>query len=351
MKLVFSDFRKATVKFKITSLEDGWYLSQLIETDDLLSGKTLRKITLGGSESKTAHVMKAVFLQIIVEKCDLVDGTSLRVSGKIVDGPEDVSRGSYHTIELEENQEYTLQKEDWLSYHKTQLQDAIDASKQTLLICVFDRDEAIIARSRQWGIDVLIKIRGDPEKKEKRARTTGTLYKDIITAVSDYDKRLKPEHIILASPAFYKEEVVELIKDAAVKKKIILATCSSADETALTGVLKGPETQHAMKQMRVAEESTLVDTLLSVIAKDGKATYGLMEVRKAAEMGAVRDLLVTITFMKKMRANEQYAALHMLLKQVDASRGEIHIISDEHEAGKKLQGLGGIAALLSFKVE
>jgi len=350
MKLVFSDFKKALVKFKVTSPEDGWYLSQFIEQGDLLSGKTMRKITLGGGEGKTAHVLKPVFLQIAVEKCDLTDGTTLRVSGKIVDGPEDVSRGSYHTIELEENNEYTIQKEEWLSYHKTQLQDAIDASKQTLLLCVFDRDDAIIARSRQWGIDILTKIRGDPEKKEKRARTVGNLYNEIIKVVTDYDKRLLPEHIILASPAFYKEEVAELVKDSMMKKKIILATISSADETALTEVLKRPETQHAMKQMRIAEESTLVDKLLAAIAKEGKATYGLTQVSKAAEMGAVQDLLVTITFMRKARESGQ-TQLNSLLKQVDVTRGEIHIISDDHEAGKKLQGLSGIAALLKFKVE
>ena len=34
----------------------------------------------------------------------------------------------------------------------------------------------------------------------------------------------------------------------------------------------------------------------------------------------------------------------------DKAKGEIEIISSEHEGGKKLDGLGGIAAILRFKL-
>ena len=38
------------------------------------------------------------------------------------------------------------------------------------------------------------------------------------------------------------------------------------------------------------------------------------------------------------------------MKIVDKTKGEIEIISSEHEGGKKLDGLGGIAAILRFKL-
>ena len=38
------------------------------------------------------------------------------------------------------------------------------------------------------------------------------------------------------------------------------------------------------------------------------------------------------------------------MRIVDKSKGEIEIISSEHDAGKKLDGLGGIAAILRFKL-
>ena len=38
------------------------------------------------------------------------------------------------------------------------------------------------------------------------------------------------------------------------------------------------------------------------------------------------------------------------MKTVDSTKGDIIIISSDHEAGKKLDGLGGIAAILRFKL-
>jgi len=36
------------------------------------------------------------------------------------------------------------------------------------------------------------------------------------------------------------------------------------------------------------------------------------------------------------------------MKLVDNMKGHIHIISIDHESGKKLHGLGGIAAILRY---
>ena len=40
-----------------------------------------------------------------------------------------------------------------------------------------------------------------------------------------------------------------------------------------------------------------------------------------------------------------------LLKKVEAARGEFIIISSLHEAGRKLDSLGGVAALLRYRIE
>jgi protein pelota len=40
-----------------------------------------------------------------------------------------------------------------------------------------------------------------------------------------------------------------------------------------------------------------------------------------------------------------------VIKKVEEARGTVVIVSEHHEAGRKLKGLGGIAALLRFKIE
>jgi protein pelota len=39
-----------------------------------------------------------------------------------------------------------------------------------------------------------------------------------------------------------------------------------------------------------------------------------------------------------------------LLKAVETARGKVLMVSEHHEGGKKLEAIGGIAALLRFRV-
>jgi protein pelota len=58
---------------------------------------------------------------------------------------------------------------------------------------------------------------------------------------------------------------------------------------------------------------------------------------------------MTDELIQEYRQKEMYAALEKIMKTVETTGGEIHIITSENEAGQKLQGLGGIAALLRYK--
>ncbi len=101
------------------SLDDLWQLSQIISTGDIISGKSERKIKLNSSvEGKQAVIKKTVFIAINVEKIEFSDSSSeLRINGKVTEGPEDVPRGSYHTIEVEQNTSINITKLDgWAKY-------------------------------------------------------------------------------------------------------------------------------------------------------------------------------------------------------------------------------------------
>ena len=169
--------------------------------------------------------------------------------------------------------------------------------------------------------------------------------------LKDYEKRYSPESVIIASPAFFKDDLMKKIDDKEFKKKIVLSTCGSVSENAVDEVLKRPELKEALKKSRTREEELLVEELLSEIHKEGLAVYGFSEVQKAIEAGAVIKLLVGDFLIRELRQEEDYEKLDLLMKQVDNLKGEIFIISDDHAGGKNLKGLGGIAALLRYKLE
>ena len=134
------------------------------------------------------------------------------------------------------------------------------------------------------------------------------------------------------------------------KKKIIMATCSSVDKTGINEVLKRPEIKEALKQDRITKEISLVEELLAEISKNNLAVYGLKDTEKAADAGAIKSLLITGSLIQKSREENSYEKIDSIMKITEAAKGAINIISSEHEGGKKLNGLGGIAAILRYKL-
>jgi protein pelota len=347
MHIVKKDFRKGIVKIRIDDPDDFWYLNTIIETGDLVKGKTTRKIRIGdGDNAKVAK--KTLTLQIEAETVEYTS-TSLRVNGKIKDGPEDIPRDSYHAISLEIKEEYTIHKKNWFSYHKQKLEEAT-SKKYNYLLCLLDREEAIFAITKKYGYKVLTKLKGTVPKKSREIAGTKDFQKEIISQIEEYNNRFTPDAIIIASPAFYKDEISKRITNKEIKKKIVLAISSSVTESALDEVIKRPELASILKDSRARQEQMLVEELLSAIKKGNLATYGFEHVTEAVKAGAVSTLLFTDKFIQKRKESDEFVDVEELLKKIDSLQGNIHIISSEHEGGKKLDGLGGIAALLRFKI-
>ncbi|MBU0615290.1 MAG: mRNA surveillance protein pelota [Nanoarchaeota archaeon] len=351
MKVLSKDYKNGEIKVQIENLDDLWYLSQIIDPKDLVKGKTIRKIKIGGEEDRKATVVKkTVFIILSVEKVDFKDNI-LRLFGVITEGPEDVPRGEHHTINVEENSVITIIKEKWLKFQIDKLDEASKGMKSKVLICVFDREEAYFALVKRYGYDILSSIKGKVQKKAVEEKLTGSFYSEIIKGIEEYVKKYEINQVIVASPAFWKEELSKHLNDPELKKKIIYATCSSADKTAINEVMKRDEVRTALHEERISKEINEVERLLTKISKNGAVSYGIKETEEAASAGAVESLLVTDKLINDLREKGSYDRLDQIMKSVDSSKGSITIVSKEHDGGKKLDGLGGIGAILRYKIK
>ena len=346
MDLLKADFKKGTVILRVTDLDDLWYLSHLIDPGDFIKGKTTRKMRIGDTDNV---VKKTLTLTIEAETIEFSEsGQSLRINGKVKEGPEDVPHESYHNISLEEGSEFTLEKASWLSYQKQKLQEATE-KKYNYLLCLFDREEALFALTTKNGYTLLVKISGDVPKKRNLTIIKTDFQQEIITTLDIYNSRHLPENIILASPAFYKEDLLKKITNPELKRKIVLSTCSAVDESALDEVIKQPELKEILKDSRSRQEKELMDELLTAINKDEPAVYGWNQVQEAITAGAVSKLLITDEFIQQKREHGEFKNVDDLMKKVDSLHGKIHLLSAKNESGKKLNGLGGVASLLRYR--
>lgn len=90
-------------------------------------------------------------------------------------------------------------------------------------------------------------------------------------------------------------------------------------------------------------------------ADDGRAWYGPREVELATEKGAVGKgggvLLISNTLFRAQDVSVRRRWVRLVDKVRDIEGGEVRVLSSEHESGRRLDGLGGIAAILTFPLE
>lgn len=353
MKVVYKNFKAGDLKVQTQSLDDLWYLSNIIDESDLVSGKTFRKIRIG-QEPNVKVVKKPVFLSISVEKVEFHKySNSLRVSGKVAEGTEEVPKGSYHTFDVDENTVISIHKEVWYKFHISKVEDAAKEVNLKVLIVVLDREEVTYALLKNYGYEILSEEEGDVRKKEDEGKEKeSTFYPDIATRIKEYVGRFEVKSIVIASPAFWKEELQKIVKKkySELSPMITLATCNNTGNNGVDEVLKRDEVKTVFSNERSVREMKLVESLLEEISKDRNFAYGFGEVKSAADAGAVKELLVADELIRELREKDMYADLDAVMKAVDRANGEVHIISTDHDGGKKLKGLGGIGAILRYKL-
>jgi protein pelota len=349
MKTIKKDLKHGIITIRTDSLDDLWYLSHLVEPGDVVRGRTERKIKIGDSDArKQAVVKKTVTLTLKVEKVEFHKYSNvLRISGLIEEGPDDIPKGSHHTISVEESTVLTIIKDKWLNYQLDKLYEATTSIKQKILAVLFDREEAIIALLKTRGYELLTKFKGDVSKKGVDEKVKGNLYKMIIDKLQEYEKRYDMKNIIIASPSFWKEYLLKEMSPE-MAKKCTQATISAVDESAISELMKRPELKTVLEKDKAAKEIQMVDNLLKEISKDN-ACYGIKDCKEKVGIGAVKELFVTDNFILELREKDNYKDIDKLMRDCENADGKIHIISTD-DAVKKLDGLGGVAGVLRWKI-
>ena len=356
MQIIEEKPKEGKVKVKAETLDDLWHLYHIIDPGDIIYAKTLRK-QAQRSDSLRAEKVEVipVFLGVKAEKINFHRfANQVRVTGPIVYASrEDVPLGKYHTIAIEEGTVVTIQKPRWKEHHIERLKEAVEASKRArVMIVVIDEGEADMALVREYGVEILNSIRynlggkrynTDRESEEKR------FFHDVAKTMEEVMRREKVEKAIVAGPGFVKEDFYRFLKEKypELAKRIVIEDTSVTGRTGIYEVIKRGTVERIYHENRVAKEIQLVEKVLENIAKNnGLVAYGLKEVEEAVNYGAVETLLVLDELLK----GEHREKVEELMDAVRYSRGEVVIVSSEHEGGEKLKALGGLAALLRFRV-
>lgn len=276
--------------------------------------------------------------------------------------------GSYHTLDIEANRQFTIVKEHgWDSVAKEALSVALSDDKNGALAAVVMQEGlANICLITEFRTVVKSKIEVPVPKKRDTAATQDA------GLIRFFDKTLQSllraadftnaRPLLLASPGFVANDFKEYITKQGRDKSDKLLTTLAKNATvihsntghvyALNQVLQSAEVKATMKDMNFSKEARYFDNFFDMLKlDDGRAWYGSRAVEKAVEDGAVGTgggvLLINNSLFRSqdLAVRKKYVAL---VDKVKADGGEARILSSDHESGQRLKMMGDIAAILNY---
>ncbi len=345
MRLLGEDRSSESVKLQVETDEDLWHLYNIVEEGDLVTASTTRR------EEKSADKLRAekmekkrMTLGIRIQKIEFSEeDLRLKLLGIIETGPQDI--GQHHTLIFENGDSLTIQKKHWRATQIERVQRAVSDSKKPRIIFVsLDQDEATIAILRQFGLKEVTTIRSGRSGKQYEEKPSVDGYHGEIH--SKLKLLMEPNMpLVLLGPGFEKEALADDLKkiDPALYSKIYVYHTGQSGMVGVNELMKAGMGADVLRESSVGAELEAVEQLMTAISKDGLGTYGPNEVMNAAMSGAVDKLLI---LDKKVREQD----LDEMVRAVESQKGEVIIVSSQHDGGKILESLGGIGALLRYKV-
>jgi protein pelota len=334
------------------SLDDLWHLAHVIEPGDRVAGDTTRRIQRNDDQLRDkGGEREHIWVALDVEDVEFAKfANRLRVSGVISDCSREDQLGQHHTINVEDHEELDVEKH-WKPDQHDRIQDAVEATDNPdVVVATVEEGQAHVHTVEQYGTEERATITA-PTGKGDYARPRSELFAEL----TDILERQDADAIILAGPGFTKQDALKYIEDESpeLTERITTVDTSAVGDRGVHEVLKRGAVEDVQKETRIAEESGLIDTLTERIAEGAKVAYGPSQVAKAADYGAIEHLLVLDDRLRSERSGDGDWDIDAddVIETTEQKGGEVTVFSSEFAPGQQLSNLGGIAALLRYRLE
>lgn len=298
------------------------------------------------------------------------EGATLQVSGKVIEENQHVKMGAFHTLDLEINRKVTITKDSWDSIHLERLTDASDVGQRaevgavvlgegTAVVCLLTEHMTVVRQRIE--VPLPRKRKGLPASAGDKS--LGKFHAQVYNAVLKLVALPALRLIILASPGFTKDTIYDYLFEEATKRgdktligaearrRFLKIHCSSPHVHSLMEVLRSPEVSSQLKDTKFAREGQLLEKFMRMLASDElRAWYSEQHVLLAASRGAVQTLLISDGLFRSADPARRKKFVG-LVEEVRSQGGQVAIFSSMHESGRQLNGLTGIAAILTWPMD
>ena len=357
LRILEVNSKKEYVKVIPETFDDFWHLYNIIYKGDQVYARTTREVKTDEKYARSSRGERVpVFLGVNVQEVswDKFLGR-LRVHGTIVEATDVAPAGAHHTLNITLNTPLTIVKKEWPKHHLDRLKRAGASSEKTIIILSIDDEGYAIATTAQYGIEEKveerIKLPGKLEA-EKRSAAFNEYFRKVLNSLRQIWTPARSPFVVIGV-GYVKNDFAKFLENEAGDMAKSVVDVKSVNNGGVAGIYEAFRSGillKTMKQMRIAEETEVVEELLRRLGKDEtNVAYGFDVVKKATSLGAVEKLILADSLLRDSD-DQQRLQLEELMKEVEDKKGAIIVVSTEHEAGKKLTALHGVAALLRFSL-
>ncbi len=346
MRVLHQDPRTGLLRLRIETPSDLWRVARLVQPGDRVGASTTRRDPEAPADTPAAQrERRRVWLVVRAEQVEF-HGFSrhVRVTGPIAEGPFDLGR--HHTLELDEGDELTVQKDEFTPSDRALVEEGIHhRGDQRILVAAVDWGDSAIVRVRDRAIEPVAEVNRTVSGKRYRE---GTGAKDRAQYVEELVGILRRElpgaqAVVIVGPGFLKEELSRTLleRDPAARGKVRVYPTAESGAVGLQELFRSGRATEVLSESVAAQEADLVERLVTALGGGRRAAVGVAEVEEALGLGAVETLVVHEELLRDPRVGP-------ILEEARRGRGRVFVVRGEGEAGRRLAALGKIGALLRF---
>ena len=162
-----------------------------------------------------------------------------------------------------------------------------------------------------------------------------------------------PGPVLVVGPGFTKDHFLKELKSEVKhlgSRSVAVKAVGSGGVAGVHEAVRVGAVSKIRRDSRALQEVELVNEALRRLgSSSGDVSYGFHQVEADTRQGAV-DTLIVVDQVVREAEDEERSRLEDTMRTAEERGGKVRLVSSEQEAGKMVQSLGGIVALLRYRL-
>lgn len=343
-------------RIRIESEDDLWAISRLARKGSSIAmlGERRDQTTAGetGGRAKSAE-RKKMWIKLRIENSEYQTfSETLRIHGIIEESKIDIGLYHTHIVEIMDEIEITsLTPFDATDVELLKQSEKASKAAQVALLVV-ENDEMILYFVTGRGLreSAMWTMRGGGKRGDLKTTSSvaSSFRKSVIFAITAQLNEDIP--LILCGPGHAKDILLPELRDSGHSRFIKLVATSMGGRSAANEVLSEGLAEDLLGEHAISKEILLLEEAWTRLSTTGTVAYGKEQLNRALTEGAIETLLITADLLRDEEDTIAGKTWPVWCRGLSDISAELIQCSTDHDSGLQLLGMGGVVALLRYKL-